>query len=965
MTDPLHSANLSVATPAQPRVGPYHLPSRSHQSPYEPVIANEEEEEDDSTIKCVCGFKHDDGSSVFCESCKTWQHTECYYWIPELGRPKSKEELERITHLCMDCHQRPLDIQAAITRQKTKLSGLDQDERKARKAPPKSHKKKSKAGETNGVTTNGWSLDLDNAGDRANKALRDHSSTAKKHKSSHKSSQSVGTSTLPQGTAYVSHKRSASTAQSPVKTTHRSTSSRLYKENFSETFMQLFDNDPGEQTLNTNLHSNINFTDDLSNWAKDCEALREATRIFSHQDVFHKLDQPLEKLLGTPPQKQFREDPRVWVNGRHPRWKYLTSNGPTKRDTIIGELKGAIGHMRDYIKDHNNRWDELRHPVPFVFFHPKLPIYIDTRESGTICRYLRRSCRPNLHMKTFLENGSDYRFCFTAKEDIDSGAELTIGWTPDEHMRKFVSNKIDMTHDLSPGGEDYVAGWVSKVSAEFGGCACGQPESCWIVRYDSEFMAPTNRKTTQSRRKAQTDSHDSSDAEDGRSSSRSNSESRGITPNGPYSNSAAQGLDISERDKRKIAALEKSWENDKHQPATKKKKRNSGSSTHPPGQPSARSLTPHAKDEATGLNHHQRPPNTNVSSVSLPNTPSLPSKPQYVDVSTSGRKPGSPTSKPPNGFGRIQGNGKPIIKSSWSNPNTPTIPSPLRSTYVSIAVQTEPDAEGDLFQTGQTPRSDKKPFMSMTRRLLLQSQRDRQRLVERQKSTATGIIEGPNGSPTAHYPSTPMSYHTEQDITTTDKTHSPETLDSKPDGKGDPAAISVTEQSKAPPWPPKDQIPSTNGASGIIKPPSSPTTVSPSLTASPQTSPISTNPPVSHPIPHAATRQLSAPSTSSNVQPSPVKKTINLQEYMKRKASSSAESRTASTTGISSPDMVHQALKPALGIAHAQSEPILESENAIVETPNKEEGDPMDTIMEEAGAKETSGPRQEAGAGES
>ena len=936
MTDPSLHPNLPVATPAQPQIGPFYSPTRSHQSPYEALNANIDE--DDSTIKCICRFKHDDGSSVFCESCKTWQHVECYYWIAELGRPKSKDELEKITHFCMDCHKRSLDIQGAIDRQKTRLDGLDQDEKKAKKPPPKSHKKKTKPTDTNGIVTNGWSPDLDGVNDRSIRSPRDHALGAKKPKSSHKSSHSVGLSALSQNTTSNSHKRSVSAVQSPVKTTHRPVPNQSYKEHFSDTFMHLYDDDRGDQNPNANLLSNISITDDLANWAKDIEALREATRMFSHQEVFHKLEWPLEKVLGTPPRKESREDPRVCINGRHPRWIYLTSDGFAKKDTIVGELKGAIGHMRDYIQDPDNRWDELRHPVPFVFFHPKLPIYIDTRDLGTLCRYLRRSCRPNLHMTTFLENGSDYRFCFTAKEDIDPGAELTIGWTLDEHMRKFVSNKSDMTQDLSPGGEEYVAGWVSKVSAEFGGCACNSPETCWVVRYDSEYKLPSNRKMPQARRKTQPDPHDSSDADDTRSSSRSNSGSRGITPIGPYGISTAQGLDISERDKRKIAALEKSWETDKHQPAPKRKKRNSGSSAHPSVSAPTVSLPPHGKDDTTNVGHQQKPLASNSSSVSLPNTPGLPSRPQYVDVGTSGRKSGSPTAKGPNGFGRPKGPNSVPPKSSWSHPNTPTIPSPLRSTYVSTAVQTDPDVEGDWLQAAQPSSAVRKPYLSMTKRLLLQSQKDRQQLVERRKSSESATKQAspaPQNIPNASEARTDSEL---PDVSMPDATHHAEYKSISSAQENTPRVPAILEEPRPPPSPLKDQDLLVNGTRDLSRPPQSPTVSPPTSTISPQFPPASTLPASHTTLP----TPLQPPPITSTTHPSPIKKTINLQEYMKRKASSSTESRTTPGTVISSPETAHRTLKPPIGIAHTQTEPIQEHNSAIVDTPKKEDDDPME-----------------------
>jgi hypothetical protein len=59
-------------------------------------------------IKCICTCGDDDGNTVYCDNCETWQHIECYYPnqnVPEL-------------HRCADCEPRPLDRKAAIERQK-------------------------------------------------------------------------------------------------------------------------------------------------------------------------------------------------------------------------------------------------------------------------------------------------------------------------------------------------------------------------------------------------------------------------------------------------------------------------------------------------------------------------------------------------------------------------------------------------------------------------------------------------------------------------------------------------------------------------------------------------------------------------------------------------------------------------------------------------------------------------------
>ncbi|KPI37076.1 uncharacterized protein AB675_3648 [Cyphellophora attinorum] len=50
-------------------------------------------EEEDYTIKCTCSSAEDDGRTVYCEKCDTWQHIECYY-------PSKKVPDE---HFCSDC----------------------------------------------------------------------------------------------------------------------------------------------------------------------------------------------------------------------------------------------------------------------------------------------------------------------------------------------------------------------------------------------------------------------------------------------------------------------------------------------------------------------------------------------------------------------------------------------------------------------------------------------------------------------------------------------------------------------------------------------------------------------------------------------------------------------------------------------------------------------------------------------
>jgi hypothetical protein len=56
------------------------------------------------TIRCLCGYSDDDGNTVFCELCNSWQHIVCYYTysshVPDV-------------HECVDCSPRPIDREVA------------------------------------------------------------------------------------------------------------------------------------------------------------------------------------------------------------------------------------------------------------------------------------------------------------------------------------------------------------------------------------------------------------------------------------------------------------------------------------------------------------------------------------------------------------------------------------------------------------------------------------------------------------------------------------------------------------------------------------------------------------------------------------------------------------------------------------------------------------------------------------
>lgn len=598
-----------------------------------------EDEDEPYTIKCICAFEDDDGHTVFCERCETWQHILCYY---------DGEDVPEV-HNCADCEPRPLDSKLATELQrKRREEQSDGGDRKGKRSGSKSHRKKAaKDNNTSNTTTsstttttaaittatatttttttstlatggsgdqtNGWSShersgssSNKNNNNNSNNSRDHHPPPAKKSKTSHRASNSVSSLTgLPPPLGPDSRKRATSaSAMSPTKAS-LIPNIPLY----SQEFLHLYDHDQANVDIPSNLFDNLKLATDLSSWVQDPANLALVANGRSAKDVFTYLDRPLDPAQWPALSKQVVTDTSVEYDGRHPTWRFLTVENDVRKDEIIGEVKGKVGHFRDYCLDPNSRWQELRHPEPFVFFHPQLPIYIDSRKEGSQLRYVRRSCRPNVTMKTVITNDIEYHFCFVANQDITAKSEITTSWYLDPQM--FPSNNGFVKQEGSNDGiSDAAAVSISNVLANFGGCACDSSRACRLAKIDCrrppKSAEPASKQVNGRRKKSRTknaispvntglannsravsETVKAQTDDDHRVESRSRStsnrpRSRDLTPtaHSPTDPLASISGELSAREKRKIAAAEKKFEQLEHdqQHPQKKKKRSSGTS---------------------------------------------------------------------------------------------------------------------------------------------------------------------------------------------------------------------------------------------------------------------------------------------------------------------------------------------------------------------------------------------------
>ncbi|KAF2094224.1 hypothetical protein NA57DRAFT_18911, partial [Rhizodiscina lignyota] len=272
------------------------------------------QEEVSSTIKCICGFNDDDGNTVFCEECNTWQHIECYY----------PDQIVPDVHECLDCHPRSLDRKSATERQKQLREQHILGERRVKRPTTKSHKKKTK----DSITTNGWPVsDRANSAERPSGSPRDQPPPAKRPKTSHRASASVASLNQLSSAANSRRKLGAGNVagQSPVKSPPALTPNGYSGDYFSPEFMQL-PQKPPYQLAEENSFTTIGVTNDLSAWVQDPDALAEVANGIDHRLVFNRPDRSFAELESIYPKLTHHreEDKSISINGVHPVIEWLT-----------------------------------------------------------------------------------------------------------------------------------------------------------------------------------------------------------------------------------------------------------------------------------------------------------------------------------------------------------------------------------------------------------------------------------------------------------------------------------------------------------------------------------------------------------------------------------------------------------------------------------------------------------------
>ncbi|KAL7949950.1 hypothetical protein V8C42DRAFT_186547 [Trichoderma barbatum] len=832
-------------------------------------------EEEPYTIKCICNFSDDDGNTIYCETCDTWQHIDCFY-------PENREEAirEDFSHSCADCKPRPLNRQKAIERTlrlRTSILEPESIDKKAKRPPSKSHKKKIKPSE---VLVNG-NHGASEGGKHAHNGDH-HPPPAKKSKTSHRPSLSVSSQPSKRSPSYGNNRANPTHPPSPA-TTPPDLPDDFQIHHYSESFCSLYSDVPDTRT---NAFANLAIPTALVRWLESSSALeKEVGR--RHSEVFQDALPALERKR---PKLEIKDATQALDNGTTLRWRSLKSTSSIEKDVPLIELNGEIGFQKDYCTDSDNLWADLSSPLPFVFFHPILPLYIDTRKEGSLARFVRRSCKPNAQLDTFLTNKSDYHFWLVSDRYIPPGEQITLPW--DFRLEKSVCQRwlhlLGLSDDDGAAQDEFeldeseytaISNWIDRILSEYGGCACDQDNNCAFARFHRHYLYGKSQSRNNRKRSRKTKAHTISPSSTGHATNsraaseghidehaeregrdesvpaRSKPSSRDRTPlrQGSFDQLGIL-TEPTDRDKRKVAMVEDSFrrmEQEQQQPPRKKKRISDGTTA-------------------------------STSSKSKSRTGSTPHIGSYADAGTASRsKSGSPaSSRSPNLGNPSKSTAR---RDSADIPARQSSASP-RPIYCDMGIQTDP-VDDEWFSQPQDFPCRKKRIISLSQRLL--NNRHKARAEEDRKRYS--ISSGPS-----------MADAMDLDAVEADEKPDPPKLDLElqPPPSPPPTEDVDMQAPDAPPPPPPEEVPPPPSEAEVEPTPEKPKAPElrvqlptlPALDASSSTAPTSTTPlsATSSAVQSAIIASINSAVNGNVATPSPIKKKLSLSDYTKSRMNKAA-----------------------------------------------------------------------------
>lgn len=735
---------IDNSPPAPTQSAPPLLPADKNTSKDAgPKVKPKKEEDSDGVIQCICNYPGDDGYTVECEECQTWQHIECYY----PGRRALEEEFRHSCAVCKPTKHRDLDVRRAAERMSARRAPLPQvdegpHDKRTKRASSKSHKKKTKPTD---LQLNGHAV-----GNDAFKNGSPHDlPPAKKIKTSHKSSQSVSAASTKQSphsataTKFNHHGHPLSPATTPPDLpaefeSHPSAPHGLVRHGTPF--------DPVEN----NTIATLAITNRMASWTRpECPEFREDAGAELDEVVRRKTPSPLDPPLRVDKQ----EHP---VAGGHPvQLPYLITPSAIDIDVPMMELIGVVGLQQDYCRDPGNGYQHLSAPLPFVFFPEHIPLYIDARREGSNARHVRRSCTPNARLVTYLSDDGGWHFWLVSDRKIAANEEITLDWEfhlegdYDKYMKRLLGldeepgeqSIADVVANIDEKDYSFLDQWITLLMDYYLACACNRGPDCAFSQFRrlyNEKLRANGIKRKRAKSKAQAISPTSTgQATNSRAASEGHIDESPANVDNATLGSALYDKPViltepTEREKRKAEQYAKTFEKLEQQPPRKKKRTvpDGSTTTNPSVSKSKRhGSASHAAGKTNGAS--ERRPGDARGSIS---------------------NAGSPTSAAASPVSVHYHANDASRHHSVASDSGQSSSSASRN-YCDTSVQTEPEP-ADPSPAPQPRRT----VVSLTRRLMMQRRRETLLAKERSMNSSPGPpIKSSQSSPSSVYKELPLA----------------------------------------------------------------------------------------------------------------------------------------------------------------------------------------------------------------
>ncbi|WRT65245.1 uncharacterized protein IL334_002188 [Kwoniella shivajii] len=522
--------------------------------------------EDNTIIRCICGITEDDGFTIQCEGCGSWEHGLCFNYMDEASAPDQ--------YFCELCKPRPFDAVKA-----RELQHMVQDEQRrvreaaivqgapiAEKEKPRNKNAKSKRARLESVLIENQSENRDGGGKEESPGVMGPPPTIKPKRKQPGPKPRIKQPTMD-STPGPSSKEQVQQIQpileepedeyfrvepwaleyTPIKENivrgiaARQTMRNVYKEWVD-----------AEEELIAAKSRAVHNPSGLPSPTESGVLRLSPDNLFPPPD-FHILAPPVPpvflsgpdlELLASPTSIQAVEDAPSFLPLTYA--ENISKHGVYTRPTIysvyaeepitfgsfIGEFKGEVVDCESYRKDPINQYSSLGLPKPHVrSIGPPVNLMIDARGYGNDLRFVRSGCHPNAVLRPLLWRSSEHespklKLGLFASKDIGKRDEVVLGWEWDDQHVVHSLRSIIHAAMLSDGSlaspsfstssnkiinqlSDKIDSVLTHIFGTFTSCACVVPGTCALAQMgqlvEPKLMQGQNQSRENGRKKMRVD----------------------------------------------------------------------------------------------------------------------------------------------------------------------------------------------------------------------------------------------------------------------------------------------------------------------------------------------------------------------------------------------------------------------------------------------------------------------------